>query len=47
MALDRKKEKMYSLFDPSKWELSKDILSTLPKEIVHDKAEAFKVMLPR
>lgn len=46
MSLEKKKEKIYSLHDPSKWELSSKELSSLPKEIVHDKNEAFKVMLP-
>lgn len=47
MALDKKKEKVYALFDISKWDLSKEIATSLPKDIVHDKAEAFRVMLPR
>lgn len=47
MALDKKKEKVYSLFDLSKWDLTKEVASSLPKDIVHDKAEAFRVMLPR
>jgi hypothetical protein len=38
---------VYSLFNLSKWDLSKEVASALPKEIVHDKAEAFRVMLPR
>lgn len=45
-ALEKKKEKIYSWHDPHKWELSPKELSSLPKELIHDKAEAFKVMLP-
>jgi hypothetical protein len=47
VALDKKKEKVYALYDPSRWELSKDIQASLSKEIVHDKMEAFKTMLPK
>lgn len=47
MNLDKKKEKIYSLFDASKWDIPKEVAVTLTKEVVHDKAEAFKIMLPR
>jgi hypothetical protein len=47
ISLDKRKDKIYSLFDTSKWDISKEVASTLPKDIIHDKAEAFKVMLPR
>lgn len=47
MALDRKKEKVYSFFDVSKWDLPKEIMANMSKEIIHDKPQAFKVMLPR
>lgn len=45
-ALEKKKDKIYSCHDPHKWELSSKELSTLPKQLIHDKVEAFKVMLP-
>jgi len=45
--LDKKKDKIYSQFDVSKWDITKDVASTLSKDIIHDKASAFKIMLPR
>ena len=47
IALDKKKEKTYNFFDPSKWEITKEISQTLTKEIIHDKAEAFRIMFPK
>jgi hypothetical protein len=38
MNLDKKKEKIYQLFDASKWDITKEVASTLSKEIIHDKA---------
>jgi hypothetical protein len=34
------------MHDVNKWELGKDA-STIPKQVIHDKVEAFKVMLPK
>ena len=35
------------MFDTAKWELSKEEISKLPKDILHDRVEACKIMLPK
>ena len=47
MALDKKKEKIYQLYDATKWDLPKEKVIKMDKEIVHDKARAFQAMLPK
>lgn len=46
-ALEKKKEKVYNLHDPQKWDLTTKELTTLPKELIHDKMKAFEIMLPK
>ena len=46
-ALDKKKEKIYGQFDASKWDLPKELLASLNKQVMHDKTKAFKMMLPK
>ena len=45
--LDKKKDKIYQLHDVNKWELTPSEASTVTKEILYDKTEAFKFMLPK
>jgi len=47
LALDKKKEKIYQLYDATKWDLPKEKVIKMDKEIVHDKARAFQAMLPK
>ena len=35
------------MHDPQKWDLTTKELSTLPKELIHDKMKAFEIMLPK
>ena len=39
--LEKKKEKIYNMHDPQKWDLTTKELNSLPKEVVHDKMKAF------
>ena len=41
IALEKKKEKIYNLHDPHKWDLTSKELNSLPKELIHDKVKAF------
>ena len=47
IALEKKKEKIYNMHDPHKWDLTSKELNSLPKELIHDKVKAFEVMLPK
>ena len=45
--LDAKKEKIFLQHDPTKWDLHKKDIPYIPKASVHDRFEAFKIMLPK
>ena len=45
--LDERKEKIFLQHDPSKWDIQKKDIPFIPKASVHDRNEAFKIMLPR
>jgi hypothetical protein len=46
-ALDVKKEKIFLLHDPNKWEIPKKEIPYIPKPSIHERTEAFKIMLPK
>ena len=45
--LDIRKEKIFLLHDPSKWEIQKKEIQYIPKSSIHERTEAFKIMLPK
>jgi hypothetical protein len=45
--LDARKEKIFLLHDPAKWEIPKKDVAYVPKSSIHERSEAFKIMLPR
>lgn len=45
--LDVKKQKIFLLHDPNKWEIPKKDIPYIPKSSIHERTEAFKIMLPK
>ena len=45
--LDDKKEKIFLQHDPNKWNIQKKDIPYIPKASIHDRNEAFKIMLPK
>lgn len=45
--LDIRKEKIFLLHDPNKWDVPKKDIPFIPKSSIHERTEAFKIMLPK